>query len=596
MLYPISTKTRKLISLDGIWRFKLAENRELNEERVGTKLENYLNMPVPSSYNDITASKEIRNHQGWVWYERDFIVQSDLLNERLLIRFGSATHKARLYINGKFITEHIGGFTPFEFEINDYVTDGENLIQLAVDNKLDLTTLPVGIPVEEGETIGTRCLFDFFNYAGIHRPVKLYTTPKEYVKDITIDTTFEATNGYVTYQIEHVGNFDVSVSICNENGVEVATAQGERGIIEIANVNLWEPLNPYIYDLKVSITNDQTLVDEYTLPIGIRTVKVSGTEFLINNKPFYFKGFGKHEDSHIHGRGFDEALNVKDISLLKWIGANSYRTSHYPYSEEMMRLSMREGIVIIDEVPAVGQMLGMAAFGFTGTEGKKWHTWRDIDTTQNHELVIKELINRDKNNPAVVMWSIANEPDTHLEGAVEYFKPLYDLTKELDVQKRPVTIVTHLMAPAGKDKIHPIIDVLSLNRYYGWYVDGGNLEAAESKLRAELSAWEQIEGNKPILFTEYGADTVAGLHDLYDIMFTEEYQVNYYQMNHRVFDDYPQVVGEQAWNFADFEVWQTFMRVQGNKKGMFTRERHPKMIAHETRKRWQNIPEFNYKK
>ncbi len=595
MLYPISTRTRKIISLDGIWRFKLAENKELNESQVGKKLQDYLNMPVPSSYNDITADKEIRNHQGWVWYERDFVVQPDLLKERLLIRFGSATHKARLYVNGKFLTEHIGGFTPFEIELNDYVKPGTNLIQLAVDNKLDLTTLPVGMPVENGDKVRTQCLFDFFNYAGIHRPVKLYTTPVNYIQDITIDTTFSDEVGFVKYAVATTTE-KVKIELYDENDGLVASSIGKSGTLEIPKVTLWEPLKPYLYDFKVLITDGDELVDEYVLPIGVRTVEVVGKEFLINNKPFYFKGFGKHEDSHVHGRGFDEALNVKDIGLLKWIGANSYRTSHYPYSEEMMRLSMREGIVIIDEVPAVGQMLGFAAFGFTGTEGKKWHTWRDIDTTKNHELVIRELIARDKNNPAVVMWSIANEPDTHLEGSVEYFQPLYDLTKELDVQKRPVTIVTHLMAPAGKDLIYPVVDVLSFNRYYGWYVDGGDLVAAEQKLRAELSAWEKIEGNKPILFTEYGADTVPGLHDFYDVMFTEEYQVNYYEMNHRVFDDYPQVVGEQAWNFADFEVYQTFMRVQGNKKGMFTRERRPKMIAHETRKRWTNIPEFGYKK
>ncbi len=596
MLYTIDTRTRKVLSLDGIWRFKLAENNKLNESVAGSKLTDYINMPVPSSYNDITSDKEIRNHQGWVWYERNFYVQEDLLNERLLVRFGSATHKARLYVNGKFLCEHVGGFTPFEVELNDIVSVGENLIQIAIDNKLDLTTLPVGIPRGEGENIKTQCLFDFFNYAGIHRPVKLYTTPKSFVKDITIDTTYAGSTGNIKYSVEAVGSSDVTIEVYDEAGELVAKGSGSEGNIEIENVVLWEPLNAYLYDFKVILTESGNLVDEYILPVGVRSVEVKGKQFLINNKPFYFKGFGKHEDSHVHGRGLDEALNAKDIGLLKWIGANSFRTSHYPYSEEMMRLAMREGIVIIDEVAAVGLMLGMAAFGFFGGEGEDWHTWRDINTTDNHRKAIKELIARDKNNPAVVMWCIANEPDTHLEGAVDYFKPLYDLTKELDVQKRPVTIVTHLMAPAGKDTVYPIIDVLSFNRYYGWYVDGGDLDAAEEKLRGELSAWQQIQGDKPILFTEYGADTVAGLHDIYDIMFTEEYQVKYYEMNHRVFDDYDQVIGEQAWNFADFEVWQTILRVQGNKKGMFTRERHPKMIAHETRKRWTSIPEFGYKK
>ncbi|MFV0254871.1 MAG: beta-glucuronidase [Erysipelotrichaceae bacterium] len=597
MLYPIATESRKLISLDGIWRFKL-DKITLDETQVGLPLKDYLNMPVPCSYNDIPSDNKIRNHQGWVWYERDLVIQADLLKERLLIRFGSATHKARLYLNGKFLLEHIGGFTPFEIELNDLVKTGKNLLQIAVNNQLDLTTIPVGMVSGEGENRKSQGLFDFFNYAGIHRPVKLYTTPTSYLKDITLDTSFTNNTGIVKYHLDYVGSVIASVDIRDEEGNIVASASGADGTIEIENVHLWQPLNAYLYNFEVTLKDNEKVIDTYELPFGVRTVRIDGKKFLINEKPFYFKVFGKHEDFHVHGRGFDEAVNAKDIGLLKWLGANSYRTAHYPYSEEMMRLSAKEGIVVIDEVAAVGLMVGMGAFmgSLLGTGGTPPKTWEITNTTANHRDAIEQLVLRDKNNPAVVMWSIANEPDTHEEGAVEYFQPLIKLCKDLDIQKRPVTIVTHLQAVAGADLIHPYIDVLCLNRYYGWYLDGGNLEAAETKLRGELTGWSKIEANKPIIFTEYGADTVAGLHDVHDIMFTEEYQVKYYEMNHRVFDDFDQVVGEQAWNFADFEVWQGVIRVQGNKKGFFTRQREPKAIASEVRKRWHNIPDFNYKK
>ncbi len=595
MLYPVITRSRKVISLDGIWKFKKGKIT-LNEEQAGKRLKDYLNMPVPSSYNDIPSNVDIRNHQGWVWYERDLVIQKDLLEERLLIRFGSATHKARLYINGKFIVEHIGGFTPFEVELNDIVNEGKNLIQIAVDNQLDFTTIPLGYQTGEGENQKTQGLFDFFNYAGIHRPVKLYTTPKIYVEDITVITDFENKLGKVDYIVDIVGEADINVKLFDEDGNQVSKASGKEGQLLIEDVKLWQPLNAYLYNLVVELSKDGELIDEYELPIGIRTVEVKGNEFLINGEPFYFKGFGKHEDSHVHGRGFDEALNVKDIGLLKWIGANSYRTAHYPYSEEMMRLSAREGIVVIDEVAAVGMMIGMAAFaGGMGQKEKPPKTWDVVNPSKNHDDAIRELIKRDKNNPAVVMWSIANEPDSHEEGAYEYFEPRCKLARELDLQKRPITIITHLMA-ATKDIVYPLVDVLSFNRYYGWYIDGGNLDKAEEKLRGELEFWHNKCPNMPILFTEYGADTVPGLHDVHDIMFTEEYQVKYYEMNHKVFDMFPNVIGEQAWNFADFEVWQGIVRVQGNKKGIFTRERQPKMIASEMKKRWKNIPEFGYKR
>ncbi len=193
------------------------------------------------------------------------------------------------------------------------------------------------------------------------------------------------------------------------------------------------------------------------------------------------------------------------------------------------------------------------------------------------------------------MWSVANEPASEEEGAYEYFKPLVELAKELDPQSRPVTIVTLMMATPDKDKIAELIDVLALNRYYGWYVDGGNLELAKIHLRQELEAWNKRCPGKPIMFTEYGADTVAGFHDIDSIMFTEEYQVAYYRANHEVFDEFDNFIGEQVLNFADFETSQGVIRVQGNKKGIFTRDRKPKAVAFDLRNRWTNIPEFGYK-
>ena len=191
------------------------------------------------------------------------------------------------------------------------------------------------------------------------------------------------------------------------------------------------------------------------------------------------------------------------------------------------------------------------------------------------------------------MWSIANEPDSSSEGAYEYFKPLYDLARELDGQKRPCTLVSVQMADPQKDCSAKLSDVICLNRYYGWYFGGPDLQGPETALRKELDFWKTV--GKPVIFTEYGADTVMGFHDTTPVMYTEEYQVDYYKMNNGVFDDYSLVVGEQAWNFADFATSQSLLRVQGNKKGIFTRDRKPKLAAHYFRERWKKIPDFDYK-
>jgi beta-glucuronidase len=507
------------------------------------------------------------------------------------------THTAKVYLNGRLVTEHQGGFTPFEAEINAFVKSGKNRLTVAVNNIVDYTTLPVGNYQEEdvpgmGKVVRDAPNFDFFNYAGIQRPVKLYTTPATYIRDITLTTQVTGTNAQVGYTIEVEGEADIHVSIQDETGETVASGTGPTGQLLIKDVHLWQPRQAYLYTCVVQLRKEGQPLDTYEEPFGVRTVEVKEGKFLINGKPFYFKGFGKHEDFSVHGRGFDEVVNVKDFNLLHWIGANSFRTSHYPYSEELMRLADREGVVVIDEVPAVGLHLN---FGFFGGGGRVRKTWEELGTKEHHAQVIRELIARDKNHPCVVMWSIANESASEEEGAHEYFQPLVELARELDPQKRPITIVIHMMATPETDKVSDLVDVLALNRYYGWYAQGGQLEVAKALLRAELTGWNRVQPGKPMMFTEYGADTIAGFHDTTPVMFTEEYQVACLKANHEVMDEFPTFVGEQVWNFADFQTSQGIMRVQGNKKGVFTRDRKPKMAAHYLRERWRAIPDFGYK-
>ena len=161
-------------------------------------------------------------------------------------------------------------------------------------------------------------------------------------------------------------------------------------------------------------------------------------------------------------------------------------------------------------------------------------------------------------------------------------------------EKRPCTL-TSVQFAGGPDKdiSGKLSDVICLNRYYGWYFGGPDLEGSEKALRNELTEWAKT--GKPLMFTEYGADTVMGFHDTTPVMFTEEYQLEYYKMNNAVFDEFDFVVGEHVWNFADFATSQSIMRVQGNKKGLFTRDRKPKLAAHYFKERWTKIPDFDYK-
>ena len=210
-----------------------------------------------------------------------------------------------------------------------------------------------------------------------------------------------------------------------------------------------------------------------------------------------------------------------------------------------------------------------------------------MKTKEAHEQVIKEMIARDKNHACVVMWSIANEPASSQEGAYEYFKPLFELARKLDKQKRFCTFVNYMLAPADKCLVTSLCDIICINRYYGWYVDLSNLELAKKHMLEELKIWHEKYPTKPIVFTEYGVDTLAGMHDMDEMTpYSEEFQLEYYKMYEEVFDSLDYIIGEQTWNFADFQTKFGIFRVQGNKKGVFTRDRQPKSIARHLKERW----------
>jgi beta-glucuronidase len=506
------------------------------------------------------------------------------------LRFGSATHRATVWVEDTEVMEHVGGYTPFEADIaalapvNDLAR-----ITVAVDNVLTWHTIPPGYVTETPSGRRQRYFHDFFNYAGIHRTVWLHTTPQSHIADITVVTGVDGSTGTVRFKIEAVRaeGLAVRVSLRDHSGTVVARAEGVSGVLEVPDVQRWRPGGGYLYELSTELWGgDPSPVDAYLLPVGIRTVEVDGNRFLVNGEPFYFRGFGMHEDSAIRGKGHDDVTMVHDFALLDWLGANSFRTSHYPYAEEVLDYADRQGIVVIDETPAVGLNMGLAG-GIFGAQGFTTFSADTINaaTQDAHRQAIRELIARDKNHPSVVLWSVANEPESDTAASRAYFEPLAAETRVLD-PSRPVGFANVMLAPVDKDVITDLFDVVMLNRYYGWYVNTGDLANAERKLEAELRAWAEMY-DKPILITEYGADTIPGLHVIVPTPWSEEYQDELLAMSHRVFDRIDSVVGEQIWNFADFATAAGVMRVDGNKKGVFSRNRRPKAVTRHLRQRWK---------
>ncbi|XP_069689811.1 beta-glucuronidase-like [Periplaneta americana] len=600
ILYPIESESRTTHTLDGIWDFLLADP---TDSAIGHREGWYkqqlkltgrtIPMPVPSSYNDITEDKEVRDHVGVVWYDRTFYPpklwnSNDL---KVWLRFASVHYAADVYINGELVVSHAGGHIPFQTEVTSVLMYGQkNLISVAVNNTLTDSTVPQGkldyLETDNGTQVVQTYTFDFFNYAGIHRSVLLYTTPSVYIDDIDINTDINGDTGIITYNVTVGGNPSglptATVSLLDRDGNYVLQdVAGLEGKLEVPQAKLWWPylMDPdpaYLYTLEVRLSSEDGIAEDlYRLPVGIRKIAWNSTSVTINGRPIYMRGFGRHEDSNIRGKGLDFPLIARDYNLIKWLGANAYRTSHYPYAEEIMDFADREGIMIIDECPGID--IGRSPSNF------------NEDVLEAHKTALTRLYNRDKNRPSVIMWSVANEAVTEGSEAESYFGSVTSHIKSLD-SSRPITMA--MRDTYDIDSTGQFLDVIAFNRYNAWYINPGRTDTIITNVMSEARNWFN-KYKKPIIITEYGADTMSGLHATPEYIWSEEYQVLLLSKHFEAFDRLREegyFIGEMIWNYADFNTDQynyySFMRVGGNKKGIFTRERQPKASAHLLRKRY----------
>ncbi len=590
MLYPIQGKTRSYITLDGFWKFSFDPKKEGLEKGWNKGLPNSIKMPVPASFADLFTDRASRDYCGDFWYEKDVFVQEDCDDREYWLRFGSVTNRCTVFFNDVEVMQHEGGFLPFSINVTALVKKGEsNRISVRANNELSESALPCGTmaPQPNGTNRNTP-YFDFFNYAGIHRSVLLQRLPRERVLDYEVTYKLSGQDAQISYSVETNGQHDVYVTLLDADGRLAAEGDGKLGLLNVADAHLWEVGNGYLYTLNIEIRDGDKVIDAYSDRIGIRTVAIENCRILINGKPVYLKGFGKHEDFELSGKGVNLAVMRRDYECLKWIGANCYRTSHYPYDEEWYRYADEEGILIIDEVPAVGMMRSTINFveAGTGIYTSFFETSNIPMLLENHKAQVRDMIRRDKNHACVIAFSMFNEPETTSKYAHDYFAEVFAEARKCDPQHRPLTGALEKNSSPELCQVYELCDFICLNRYYGWYITPGQLGEAERLMREELDKWAAKNLNVPFVFAEYGADTLAESHQLPSIMWSQEYQTEYFDMNHKVMADYDFIQGELAWNFADFQTSEGIFRPIGNRKGIFTRTRQPKDIAYYFKKRW----------
>ncbi len=587
MLRPQFNKFRNLYDQSGFWKFKI------DPENTGEKL-NWFNgfdsefdIAVPGSWNEQLQEEGLMNYIGTAWYSKQIFIPEHVVEKRIWLWIGSADYYCKAWINGNLLGEHNGGFLPIFFEITDFIKlDSINELIIKVDNKLTSDTIPQGVGkqnyIDENrmrEETFPPARFDFFPYGGIHRPVYIFTTPEHFINDITVKTFFLSLRkgkADINVEVNPDKNFYVYFTLEDEGKGSVINGKFNEDFntsFEIDDCRFWSIEDPHLYNLKIRLMDNQDTIDEYTLKIGIREVKINGFKLLINNKPVFLRGFGKHEDFPITGKALNLPLLIKDFSLLKWVNANSFRTSHYPYAEEVLDLADKKGFLIIDEVPAVSL------------------DFRHVteQTLNNHKNSIKELLARDKNHPSVIAWALGNEPNLagedeyHNGSGKKYWEEVFNYAKTVD-NTRPLT-VPNCPRAGQNDPVYFLSDFISINRYYGWYENPGQIELGVKRMEEEMDNIAETF-KKPILVSEFGTDTMPGFHSTEPAMFTEEYQSEFIKAYCNLIESKEYTIGEHIWNFADFKTPQIFRRVVYNLKGVFTRTRDPKAAAFLLRELW----------
>lgn len=473
-------------------------------------------MRIPSDWN--TQNAQLFYYEGTVWFKRKFNYQADKEKKRAYLYFGAINYDSKVYLNGTKVGEHIGGYTPFNMEVTDQLKEGENFVVVKVDNKRYAEAVPT-----------LNC--DWFNYGGITRDVMLIEVPQTYIRSYKLQLkkdTKDVLSGYVQLSGETDLQQRVIVEVPQlKLKQEVTTDENGYAAFEIkAKPKLWSPDTPNLY--AVTITSGTDKVND---KIGFRTIETRGREILLNGAPVFLKGISIHEEAPFYsGRICSEAENLTLLNWAKELGCNYVRLAHYPHNEKMVRMAEELGLMVWSEIPVYWTI-----------------QWENPATYSNALNQLNEMIERDQNRAAVIIWSIANETP-HGQARDTFLSNLSKAARAKDNTR----LISMAMERSDKsptvlsiqDEMSKYVDVVACNQYLGWY-DGINE-------KIDRVSWE-IDYEKPLVFSEFGGGAVAGYHGDKTQIWTEEYQEELYIKTLRMIDErMPQVAGISPWILMDF--------------------------------------------
>jgi beta-glucuronidase len=547
----VSADMRDGIDLSGSWHYSVDPFRAglagFHGETPGESQQRYLDLDVAKAMKDdnramyefdlarspvttlpsswLTEAPELRYYQGLMWYQRTFPAPA-ARKGRYFLRFGAANYSTYVYLNGKPVGRHEGGFTPFAFEVTKLLRTGDNQVTVGVDSQATEATVPP--PVTDWE-----------NYGGITRPIRLISTPNTYVDDAWVRLTRDGKLAVDAHlDGAQAGNHAIRLKIA-ALGLDLAGTTDAKGdwrttVTAPRALVRWSPEQPKLYDVTIASGDDQ-----WRDRIGFRTIEVRGPDILLNGKPIFLRGISLHEEE----LGTEPTRAITPAAARALLGeikdglhGNYVRLAHYPHSEVMTRLADEMGIIVWSEVPVYWRV-----------------AWSNPDTLATARNMIAENIKRDRNRASIAIWSVANEtPVTDARNT--FLRTLVSDVRKLDDTRlvSAALLTERSQGPNGKpviamaDPLADALDVVAINTYFGWYTPDRLDDLASFSFR--------VPANKPLIFSEFGADAKAGFHDSRGMpeKFSEEYQAEFYRKTLGMVDRIPTLRGMSPWILKDF--------------------------------------------
>lgn len=521
-----NVQARKVLNLDGNWHyiadpyntgddhFFANKQQETPDQLLEYDFEKSPTLTVPGDWN--SQQQSLLFYEGVVWYQKDFVFHPKP-GKKYFLQFDAVNYKAEVYINGKQLGLHTGGFTPFSFEITDQLNDGNNFIVVKTDN----TRKKENVPTEN---------FDWWNYGGITRDVTIAETPETYISDYNLQLTKPDRKnimGYVQLEGEELSQ-QVTVQILEAN-LQIKISTNDKGrasfVFPIKNINLWTPEHPQLYTIVI-----QTKTDTTTDRMGFRTIETNKKDILLNGKPIFLRGICLHEeDPDIPGR----PRNIDEYRMLlnraKELNCNFIRLAHYPHNEIVSRLADEMGILLWEEIPVY------------------WNIdWENVSAYESAKQQLTELITRDKARASVIIWSIGNEtPAT--DTRERFMENLADLAHRLDTTRLVSAALLGGFDSANvfhlNDPLANKLDITSFNEYVGWY------NASPNEIHNFSFA---LPNDKPVVITEFGGGALGGFHADSATRFSEEFQEKIYTEQLKILSKIDALRGITPWILNDF--------------------------------------------